>query len=146
MAEILFILVTIYTVYVVHSVINKNQQKKANPIDLKPDTAKQKKPNTKEESKKTTVKHAVKKQKPTQKKLSPAKKALAIPKGSLRNPETGDIDKIATSYRMLKRWMKEALVKEKLLDKIYKTNELDDANKEKIKNALDKLKKMAKYQ
>lgn len=146
MAEILFILVTIYTVYVVHSVISKNQQKKANPIDLKPDTAKQKKPNTKEASKKTTVRPAVKKQKPTQKKSSPAKKASAVPKGSLRNPDTGDVDKIATSYRMLKRWMKEALVKEKLLDKIYKTNELDDTNKEKIKKALDKLKKMTKYQ
>ncbi|MEE9337408.1 MAG: hypothetical protein V3U87_04950, partial [Methylococcaceae bacterium] len=69
-----------------------------------------------------------------------------VPEGSLRNPETGEIDKIANSYRMLKRWMKEALVEEKLLDKIYKTNQLDDASKKKIEKALVKMKKMDKYQ
>lgn len=56
-----------------------------------------------------------------------------MPEGSLRNPETGEIDKIANNYRILKLWMKEALVKEKLLDKIYKTNQLDDARKKKIR-------------
>ncbi|WP_349432145.1 hypothetical protein Q9L42_004980 [Methylomarinum sp. Ch1-1] len=54
--------------------------------------------------------------------------------------------KIPNNYRFTKRWVKEALVNEGLLDKIYKNNELDDATNAKIKTALDKLKAMDKYQ
>ncbi len=149
MAEILFILVTVYTVYVVHSAFSKNQEKKTEPASLKPDKPKVEKPTVKEEKIKPVVKPKVetKKQKPAPKKAkTSAKKELTVPEGSLRNPETGEIDKIANSYRMLKRWMKEALVEEKLLDKIYKTNQLDDASKKKIEKALVKMKKMDKYQ
>nr|WP_305909532.1 hypothetical protein [Methylomarinum sp. Ch1-1]MDP4522451.1 hypothetical protein [Methylomarinum sp. Ch1-1] len=65
---------------------------------------------------------------------------------SVKNPETGEVAKIPNNYRFTKRWVKEALVNEGLLDKIYKNNELDDATNAKIKTALDKLKAMDKYQ
>ena len=159
MAEILFILVTVYTVYVVHSAFSKNQEKKAAlvPVDQKPEKPKAEKPPVKEEKNKPVAKPKPKAKKPAPKKATPtkkvapvkkattAKKASSMPEGSLRNPETGEIDKIASQYRMLKRWMKNALVEEKLLDKIYKSNELDDAVKKKIEKALAKMKKMDKY-
>jgi hypothetical protein len=47
---------------------------------------------------------------------------------------------------MLRRWIKEALVKEGLLDKIYKTNELDSVAVDKINKAIGELKEMDKYQ
>ncbi len=148
MAEIIFILVTVYTVYVVHSAFSKNQEKNGS-ASLKPDKSKVENPAVKEEKIKPVAKPKAepKKQKSAPKKATtPAKKESIVPEGSLRNPETGEIDKIANSYRMLKRWMKEALVEEKLLDKIYKTNQLDDASKKKIEKSLAKMKKMDKYQ
>jgi len=164
MAEILFVLVTVFTVYVVHSAFSKNKEKNAKPVDQKSEKPKAEKPQGKEEKNKPIAKPKPKAKKPVQKKPTPtkkvtpvkkatpakkvtsAKKAAAMPEGSMRNPETGEIDKIASHYRMLKRWMKDALVEEKLLDKVYKSNELDDAIKKKIEKALTKLAKMDKYQ
>jgi hypothetical protein len=154
MTEILFVLVTVYAVYVIHSVINSNQIKKTKAVDPKPSPPVEK-PSKKEEKPVAKTKPEVKKVAPAKKvaskkttvakKTAPAKK-VALAEGRLRNPETGDVDKIANSYRMLRRWIKEALVEEKLLDKIYKSNELDDASKEKINAALVKLQKIKKYQ
>jgi hypothetical protein len=47
---------------------------------------------------------------------------------------------------MLRRWIKEALVSEGLVEKVYKTNELDDVTVKKINKAVNKLKGMDKYQ
>ncbi len=149
MAEIIFILITVYAVYVVHSIITSKEKKKdkAPAIKAKIPVA--------TASKKEETKAAVKQKKPVVKKAVPAK-AKPKPKvnvkaktkvesGNLRNPETGEEAKIASSYRMCKRWIKEALVTEGLLEKVYKTNEIDDAVKVKIDKALVKLAKMEKY-
>lgn len=64
----------------------------------------------------------------------------------LRNPATGELTAAPGNYRFAKKWIKEALVQEKLLDKIYKPNELDDATSLKVKEAIDKLRAMKKYQ
>jgi len=64
----------------------------------------------------------------------------------LRNPATGELTAAPGNYRFAKKWIKEALVQEKLLDKIYKPNELDDATSQKVKEAIDKLRAMKKYQ
>ena len=147
MAEVIFILITVYAVYVVHSIITSKEKKK----DKSP-VIKAKIPGA-TASKKEETKAAVKQEKPLVKKAVPAKtKTKAKPKGktkvdsgNLRNPETGEEAKIASSYRMCKRWIKEALVTEGLLEKVYKTNEIDDAAKVKIDKALVKLAKMEKY-
>ena len=142
MAEVIFILLTAYVVYVVRSVVTCNQRVKAEIAAAKPQDS-----ITEVASKKDL--HPVVKKKAPVKKSPPAKaKAKAktkVPDGNLRNPETGEVAKMATSYRMCKRWIKEALVSEGLLEKIYKTNELDDAAKVKINKALDELAKMDKY-
>ena len=151
MAEVLFVLLTVYVVYVVQSVVYKKDEKK---LEIKPvvsaeiaDKEEQKivvekeKPVVKKVAAKKIVKEKVK---PKLKGKPKAK--IEVVSGSLRNPETGDVDKIATSYRMTKRWIKEALVTEGLLPKVYKTTELSDAVKSKAKKAVDKLAKMNKYQ
>ena len=147
MAEVIFILITVYAVYVVHSIITSKEKKKdkAPAIKAKIPVA--------TASKKQETKTAVKQEKPVVKKAVPAKakpkpKAKAktkVDSGNLRNPETGEEAKIASSYRMCKRWIKDALVTEGLLEKVYKTNEIDDAAKVKIDKALVKLAKMEKY-
>lgn len=154
MAEVLFVLLTVYVVYVVQNVIsNRGVKKSTAPEEVKPEIV------VAEAVTKTEKKEVVKKVKPVAKK-APVKKVAAAktaPKakkatvakpasGSLRNPETGDVDKIANSYRMTKRWIKEALVTEGLLPKVYKTAELDAAAKVKIDKALTKIAKMDKYQ
>lgn len=71
--------------------------------------------------------------------------AAAASKGELRNPATGEVVSAHSNYRFTKRWVKEALVAEGLLDKIYKNNELDAATEAKIKKAVAKLETMDKY-
>ncbi|MBP1150365.1 MULTISPECIES: hypothetical protein [Methylocaldum] len=65
--------------------------------------------------------------------------------GQLRNPATGEVSPVPTNYRFAKKWVKEALVAEGLLDRVYKPTELNDAVAGKIKDALDKLKTLDKY-
>ncbi len=147
MAEVLFILVMVYAVYVVHSIITTKEKEKDKASALKA------KVSVETASKKEDSKVAVKQEKPVTKKAVPAKtkakpkaKAkISVDSGNLRNPETGEVAKIASSYRMCKRWIKDALVTEGLLEKVYKTNEVDDAAKLKIDKALAKLAKMEKY-
>jgi hypothetical protein len=65
---------------------------------------------------------------------------------SLRDPKTGEVAAIPANYRFAKRWIKDALVAEGLLDKVYKNGELDAATSAKVKSALESLKAMEKYQ
>ena len=82
-------------------------------------------------------------------KVSPSTPALTAPAtaaDSLKNPKTGEIAKFPSNYNFAKRWLKDALVEEGLLDKIYKSAELDDETNEKIHSALLQLKALDKYQ
>ncbi len=83
---------------------------------------------------------AAKAAKPAAKKAKPASNKV-----QLRNPETGEVSTVPNGYRFYKRWIKDVMVKEGLVEKVYKNNELDDAANAKIKTALDKLKAMDKY-
>jgi hypothetical protein len=64
----------------------------------------------------------------------------------LRNPANGEVAPVPTNYRFAKKWIKEALVAEGLLDRVYKPNELDDAASRKVKEALEKFRHLEKYQ
>ena len=84
-----------------------------------------------------------------QAKPSPAPAKAAEPvtlADELRNPTTGEVSPVPANYRFAKKWIKDALVSEKLLDRVYKPNELDDANSRKVKEAIDKLRAIKKYQ
>lgn len=63
----------------------------------------------------------------------------------IKNPKTGEVSKIPNNYRFGKRWIKEALVAEGLLDKVYKNNEVNDAVSEKAHMAMIALKNMDQY-
>lgn len=91
-------------------------------------------------------KKASAKPKSATKKASASDKGAEVASHKLKNPETGEVVNVPGSYRFVKRWIKDALVSEGLLDKVYKNNELDDASNKKIKKAIDKLKAIKKYQ
>jgi hypothetical protein len=76
-----------------------------------------------------------------------AKKAAAAPAPSagLKDPKTGEVTTAYSNYRFTKRWIKDALVAEGLLDKVYAGNELNATTEAKIKRALGQLESMAKY-
>ena len=152
MAEFFFILTVIFIAYIVFEGENNSGQdisKKVHDANLfNP-------PGKKTVSAETTVTAAnhgsPEKTKPVQPvKFKPKVNKLAAPKIELRtvvmkNPATGEEVKVSSNYRMVKRWVKEALVEEGLLEKIYKNNELDDSAKAIVADALSIINAMDKY-
>lgn len=63
----------------------------------------------------------------------------------LRDPATGETCPPPSNYRFAKKWVKEALVKEGLLNKIYKNSELTAAANPVVKQALERFKHLEKY-
>jgi len=150
MFEFFFILMVIYGAYVIYSGAEADEQVN-NPVFVGGNKVAVKVPIKVEVSKKTATKT-----KPVTSKAESAKptksrvKKVAAPKIELRtvemkNPKTGEQAKVANNYRMVKRWIKEALVEEGLLEKIYKTNEMDDTIKTEVAKALSIIKAMDKY-
>ena len=134
MTEVLFILVTVYVAYVVYTTVNdKPIPGSTSVVDVKQVI----------EPEKSVVEPKA----PPKKPENPIKVAVAAKSSDeLKNPKTGEISKIPNNYRFGKRWIKEALVTEGLLDKVYKNNELDDATNDKVQAALAAIKNMEKYQ
>lgn len=138
---VIYILTMIFALYAIYSVIGSKNK----PINTEISTS----PHNEEEaeheetsSEITTVANS------NSEVVAPTKDADAgtiDEDNSLRNPITGEIAKIPNNYRFSKRWIKEALVTEELLDKIYKNSELNDEVNTKIKAALETLKTMQKY-
>lgn len=75
---------------------------------------------------------------------APAVAAITLA-DQLRNPATGEVTAAPANYRFAKKWIKDALVSEKLLDRVYKPSELDAATAEKVRQAIDTLRGMPKY-
>jgi len=151
MAEMFFIATTIFVAYVIFEVIGKDKpetKESPKPEPSRPEpVAATAKPSTPQTSVSAQPKPVAKKTPKPAKKTAPSKAAKTIPAtNSLKNPKTGEVAKIPSNYAFAKRWIKEALVEEGLLDKIYKNNELDDNAAQKIKAALQQLQSMDKYQ
>ena len=64
---------------------------------------------------------------------------------ALVDPTTGEVATVYSNYRFTKRWIKDALVTEGLLDKVYKNTELDAPTEAAIKDAIVKLEAIDKY-
>ncbi len=152
--EIIFVLGAIFIAYVVHGKLSGESTKEVEPVEValkEPEVSIIEKPIKKQEKVVVEKKNPVaKKTKATTSKAKPKPKAKSkanttFPTGTLKDPETGDIVKLANSYQMMRRWMKEALVTEGLLEKIYKTNEMNDEVEATIVAAITKLQKMDKY-
>jgi hypothetical protein len=161
MTELLFIGITVFFIYVVFQAIGKQEEPEASKEEAKaaeiPEPVK-KEPVIEEAAQASppaAKKPASKRTSKATKTTPPAAPAAAPPEpispaatatDSLKNPKTGEIAKVAGNYAFAKRWIKDALVEEGLLDKVYKNNELDADTTAKIQTALEKLKSMAKYQ
>jgi hypothetical protein len=63
----------------------------------------------------------------------------------LRDPATGETCPPPSNYRFAKKWVKEALVKEGLLNKVYKNSELNAAANPVVKQALERFRRLEKY-
>ncbi|MDI1276603.1 hypothetical protein [Methylobacter sp.] len=71
--------------------------------------------------------------------------AVAAKSAGLKDPKTGDVVTAYSNYRFTKRWIKDALVTEGLLEKVYTANELNAEIDAKIKEAIAKLEAMDQY-
>ncbi|UOA09488.1 hypothetical protein [Methylobacter sp. S3L5C] len=138
MFEVLFILTTIFVAYVVYEVVN---EKKSVPKPEAPKVSvEQPVPETiVEKIKPTKIKSAA------LKKTTPKAATQNIVKKGLRDPKTGEVATTYNNYRFTKRWIKDALVTEGLLEKVYKNNELDPVIEALIKSALIKLEAIDNY-
>lgn len=149
MTEVLFILTTVFVAYVVYVIVNESkpnakkavqpepqvtEQAVAKPEAVAIKVVKEKKP---EVSKKTPPANTAK--------VTKAAVAATADKKGLKDPSTGEVATTYSNYRFTKRWIKDALVTEGLLDKVYKNNELDAEVEGKIKQAIAKLEEIEKY-
>lgn len=147
MTEVLFVLTTIFAAYVVYVTVNdaKEQAKTGaakTPAETPAEPIAAATPAPEASSAPLTPTPTPAPTPAASKKIAP--KALA--KKGLRDPNTGDVTTAYTNYRFTKRWIKDALVAEGLLDKVYKNNELDAEIEAAIKAALVKLESIEKYQ
>lgn len=150
MTEFFFILVVIFIAYMV---FNKNKGDDGQSPDSKEqDESTLTPPENKAAKTEITTAEPTSAKKTQAVKSQPKAKASkqAAPKIELRtvimkNPATGEEAKTAGNYRIVKRWIKEALVEEGLLEKIYKNNEIDGAAKVVVAEALSIIKAMDKY-
>lgn len=147
MSEILFILTTLYVAYVVYMVVDEpkkpSQPHKHHTIIT---------PSGEVEVPEVTATPAVEPAAIAETTTETAvaepvetKAETTISSSNLRDPDTGEIAKVTNNYRGLKRWLKEALVAEGLLEKVYSNSELNDETNAKIKVALEAIKTMTKY-
>jgi hypothetical protein len=138
MTEVLFVLTVIYVAYVFYVTISdkKAQIKAAPPEEFKISVPSSIEPFTQKEPPKP-IKATVAKQ--------PAVPKQATHKKGLKDPKTGDIATTYSNYIFTKRWIKEALVSEGLLEKIYKNKELTAEVEASIKVAIAKLEAMEQY-
>lgn len=161
MTELLFIGITIFFIYVVFQVIGKQEEPGASKAEDNPAVAPELVKQEPEKQQAAPAAPVAVESKPVSKpatkaaKTAPAKKAPAAPApastpatagDSVKNPKTGEVAKITGNYAFSKRWIKDALVEEGLLDKVYKNNELDAGTTAKIQAALQQLQAMSKYQ
>ena len=137
MAEIFFVLTVIYAAYVIF--VTVTDKKKEHVID---DSAEAmfSVPHIK-----PLIPENIKAQ-PIEKPVATAKVAKDSPKkAGLKNPQTGEVVTSYSNYRFVKRWIKDALVAEGLLEKVYKNNEITNEVEVKIKEALAQLEAIEKY-
>jgi predicted transcriptional regulator len=145
MSEVLFILTVIFVAYVVYKTVNEQKETPKSTVPkAKPEAPKvvseQPMPETVVKNvKPAMIKPAVIKQ------TTPKATTQDTVKKGLRDPKTGEVATSYSNYRFTKRWIKDALVAEGLLEKVYKNNELDAAIEATIKDAIAKLEAMDKY-
>jgi zona occludens toxin (predicted ATPase) len=147
MTEVLFILIAIIIAYVIYVIVSEQKTTSTSPVSQaeteKPVAAV--KPSIPRSVPKNEEVAAVKSVALATSKPEPATAPLDAGKRGLKDPKTGEVATTYSNYRFTKRWIKEALVAEGLLDKVYKNDELNADIGAKIKSAVLKLEAIDKY-
>jgi hypothetical protein len=165
MTEVLFILTTIFVAYVIYVVVSEqkttsksevHQAKAEKPVAAVKQPNPQAAPkNEKVASPKPAVSSKPVPAAPKPATVKPAAAVASTPvpaasqdtgKRGLKDPKTGEVATTYSNYRFTKRWIKEALVAEGLLEKVYKNDELNAEIEANIKAAVSKLESIKKYQ
>lgn len=147
MTEMFFVLTSIFVAYVIYSFVSEQKTKSNPPVSQ----AKPEKPvvavkqSTSQPDPKIEKAAKVKPSASAVSKPEPATEPPQTGKPGLKDPKTGEVATTFSNYRFTKRWIKEALVAEGLLDKIYKNDELNADIEAKIKSAVLKLQTIKKY-
>jgi len=145
MSEALFILTVIFVAYVVYKTVNEQKETPKPPLpNAKPEApkvvAEQPMPENVVKNGNTAIIKPGSIKKPT---LTAT--TLVTDRKGLKDPKTGEVATAYSNYRFTKRWIKDALVSEGLLEKVYKNSELDATIEAAIKEAIVKLEAMDKY-
>jgi hypothetical protein len=145
MTEVLFILIAIIVAYVIYVIVNEQKTTSTSEVSQekpeKPaDAIKQATPQSALKIEKVA---AVKSVGSATSKPEPATQNTG--KRGLKNPKTGEVATTYSNYRFTKRWIKEALVAEGLMGKVYKNDELNVELEAMIKSAVVKLEAIDKY-
>ena len=148
MTELVYLFIAIFVAYVIYRVVSEKKSTATTSLDS------QKKP----EKPVVAAKPARPRSAPKTKKAADVQSVAAVAsqpepatarqdagKRGLKDPKTGEVTTAYSNYRFTKRWIKEALVAEKLLDKIYKNDELTADIEANIKSAVIKLEAIDKY-
>ena len=142
MEELIFVLLIIFVAYVVFKSGNEKKEAPKAPKAAEP----------KKDIETVVVKKATPIKPKVIKKAAPkvvetkveAPKPVPAKKG-LKNPLTGEVATSYANYRFTKRWIKDALVTEGLLDQVYKNADLTEAVEANIKVAITKLEALDNY-
>ena len=149
MTELVYVFIAIFVAYVIYGVVS-DKKSTTTPSPVNP---------AKSEKSVVAAKPARPRSASKTKKVADLKTVAAVAnpseptsapqdtgKRGLKDPKTGEVTTVYSNYRFTKRWIKEALVAEKLLEKIYKNDELTADIELKIKSAVIKLETIDKYQ
>jgi hypothetical protein len=140
MTEGLFVLIVIYAAYVLDIVFNQKNSVKF----ITPEESSFYAPSSQKEQPKTINIAASKTIEVASTEKTLANKQTKQKKG-LKDPKSGDIATTYNNYRFTKRWIKEALVTEGLLEKVYKNNELNAETEASFKAAIAQLEALEQY-
>ena len=149
MTELVYVFIAIFVAYVIYGVVS-DKKSTTTPSPVNPAkseksvvAAKPARPRSASKTKKVAdVKTVAAVASPPE----PATTPQDAGKRGLKDPKTGEVTTVYSNYRFTKRWIKEALVAEKLLEKIYKNDELTADIEANIKSAVVKLEAIEKYQ
>jgi len=148
MTELVYVFIAIFVAYVIYGVVS-DKKSTTTPSPVNPAkseksvvAAKPARPRSASKTKKVAdVKTVAAVASPPE----PATTPQDAGKRGLKDPKTGEVTTVYSNYRFTKRWIKEALVAEKLLEKIYKNDELTADIEANIKSAVIKLEAIDKY-
>ena len=145
MDELVYLIIAICVAYVIYGIVSEKKSTGTTSPDSQKMPAVAAKPARPRSAPKTKKAADVKSVAAVASPPEPTSAPQDTGKRGLKDPKTGEVTTVYSNYRFTKRWIKEALVAEKLLEKIYKNDELTADIEANIKSAVIKLEAIEKY-